>query len=392
MVSRVEAQGNISMTETAAVVTAAPKLRLYFLDNLKILLAVLVVLHHAGQPYGPGGDWWVASEPEQFITMLVLGIFFSVNSAFFMGLFFLISAYFVPVSVDRKGPAKFTADRLARLGTPILIFSLAVFPVMSYLLFNSNRPFIGYYLDYVNILNPGNGLSLGHLWFLGLLLVFSAGYLVLRLASKRPGLLKRQFPGNGSILTFAAVMAIVTFAIRIVSPVNDWFPLFHLFEPAHITQYVLLFAAGIVAYRNGWLEDIPAAVAKFWWRVAGLMVLAIPVIYAVFGDATDGGLSFGSLVDSIREALLCVGLCIGLLSLFRNRYNWQNKLTKVLADNAFTVYLIHIPVVVFLQYLLVGVEIHPLLKFAIVAAVGVPLTFAISHFVIRKLPYVKNIL
>jgi glucans biosynthesis protein C len=389
----VEAQGNILKTETAAVVTAAPKTRLYFLDNLKVLLAVLVVLHHAGQPYGPGGGWWIASEPQQTIDFIVLGLFFSINSAFFMGLFFLISAYFMPGSVDRKGPAKFLADRLARLGTPILIFSLAVFPVMTYLLFNSSRPFISYYLDYVNIVNPDNGLSLGHLWFLGLLLIFSAGYLALRLASKRPGLMKRQFPGNGSILAFAAAMAVVTFTIRVVSPVNDWLPLLHLFEPAHLTQYVLLFAAGIVAYRNGWLENIPAATAKFWWRVAGLMVLAIPVLFIVFGDSTgEGGLTLASLADSTREALLCVGLCIGLLSLFGNRYNWQNKLTKALADNAFTVYLIHIPVVVFLQYLLVGVEIHPLLKFLIVGAVAVPACFAIAHFAIRKLPYVKDIL
>lgn len=31
--------------------------RLYFIDNLKIALIMLVVAHHAGQAYGPGG-WW----------------------------------------------------------------------------------------------------------------------------------------------------------------------------------------------------------------------------------------------------------------------------------------------------------------------------------------------
>lgn len=29
--------------------------RLYFIDNLKIALIMLVVAHHAGQAYGPGG-------------------------------------------------------------------------------------------------------------------------------------------------------------------------------------------------------------------------------------------------------------------------------------------------------------------------------------------------
>jgi hypothetical protein len=315
-----------------------------------------------------------------------------VNAAFFMGLFFLISACFVPGSVDRKGPAKFMADRLVRLGTPILIFALAVFPVMLYLLNPGSPPFLDYYLGYVNIFNTDNSLSLGHLWFLGMLLVFSACYLAIRLAGRRSPWYKSAIPGNRSILAFALIMGLVTFVIRIWSPINTWIPVFNLFEPAHITQYTMLFAAGIVAYRSGWLDAIPASTAKFWWRVAGLMVLAIFVFHFVFGDDLGGGLSTGAFFEAFRESLLCVGLCIGLLSLFRNKYNAQGRLAKILADNAFTVYLIHIPVVIFLQYLLVGVAIHPLLKFAIAGAIAVPTCFAIAHFVIRKIPVIKDVL
>ncbi len=62
--------------------------RLYYVDNLRTFLAVLVVLHHAGQPYGPGGGWWIPAEPPQPIDTLVLGAFFAINMSFFMGLFF----------------------------------------------------------------------------------------------------------------------------------------------------------------------------------------------------------------------------------------------------------------------------------------------------------------
>jgi hypothetical protein len=41
--------------------------------------------------------------------------------------------------------------------------------------------------------------------------------------------------------------------------------------------------------------------------------------------------------------------------------------------------------------MLIGVAIDPLIKFAIVGAIGVPLVFATSHFVIRRLPYAKYI-
>lgn len=48
--------------------------------------------------------------------------------------------------------------------------------------------------------------------------------------------------------------------------------------------------------------------------------------------------------------------------------------------------------IIFLQYLLVGVAIDPMLKFLIVSAVAIPACFGIGHFVIRRLPIVKNVL
>ena len=76
--------------------------RLLYLDNLKVCLTVLVIFHHAGQAYGDGGGWaYTPSNPAE--TMPWIWHFFSVNAAFFMGLFFLISGYFVPASYDKQG-------------------------------------------------------------------------------------------------------------------------------------------------------------------------------------------------------------------------------------------------------------------------------------------------
>ena len=76
--------------------------RLLYLDNLKVCLTVLVIFHHAGQAYGDGGDWaYAPSNPAE--VMPWIWHFFSVNAAFFMGLFFLISGCFVPASYDKQG-------------------------------------------------------------------------------------------------------------------------------------------------------------------------------------------------------------------------------------------------------------------------------------------------
>ena len=370
----VEAEVNNLSDKLKTVLKTASSSRIYFLDNLKVLLTALVVFHHAAQPYGPGGGWWIASDPYSIIDYVVLGIFMAVNASFFMGLFFMISAYFVPSSLERKGTAMFVKDRLVKLGVPILIFMFAVFPVMGYLL------------------NGQPDISLGHLWFLEVLLVFSAVYAAYWLVKRPSSKEKRAFPGTTAIVAFAVAMAIISFVVRIWAPENQWAPL-GLFEPFHLTEYVMLFAAGIIAYREGWIDAIPGAAAKLWSRVAILMVILLLVIGAVTDSKEfSGGLTLASLLGTFWEAFMCVSMCIALLALFKNKFNSQGPVTKALANNAFTVYLIHIPIIVFLQYMLIGVALDPLIKFAIVGTAGVILSFAISHYVIRRLPYAKYVL
>src|SRR5687768_1267247 len=80
-------------------VAARATTRLDYIDTLRVLLTILVIAHHAGQAYGPtGGDWPIFNQQRAAI----LGPFFTVNASFFMGLFFLISGYFLPGAYDRK--------------------------------------------------------------------------------------------------------------------------------------------------------------------------------------------------------------------------------------------------------------------------------------------------
>jgi glucans biosynthesis protein C len=368
-----EAEVNHPGDKVRAVLKTVPVSRIYFLDNLKVVLTALVVFHHAAQPYGPGGSWPIASDTNSLDT-IVLGIFMAVNMSFFMGLFFLVSAYFVPPALERKGAAKFMRDRLVRLGVPLLVFMFAVFPVLGYLLFGRLE------------------IGLGHLWFLELLLVFSAVYVACWLIKKPSSKAKKAFPGTGKIVAFTVALGLISFVVRIVAPVNYWVPL-GLFEPFHLTEYIMLFGAGVIAYREGWVDAIPAAAGKLWSRIAILMVFLLLVIGAATDSSQfDGGLTVASLLGSFWEAFMCVSMCIALLALFKNKFNSQGPLAKALANNAFTVYLIHIPIVIFLQYLLIGVAIDPLVKFVVVGAAGVLLAFAASHYLIRPLPYAKYVL
>ena len=79
--------------------------RLYYFDNIKILLIVIVVLMHAGMAYVLVTELWPVSFPTPFpvADLLVIETFEAIASSFAMALFFFISAYLLVGSFDRKG-------------------------------------------------------------------------------------------------------------------------------------------------------------------------------------------------------------------------------------------------------------------------------------------------
>lgn len=319
-------------------------------------------------------------------------MFFSINMAFFMGLFFLISAYFLGSSYERKGSGKYLKDRIVRLGTPILVFVLLIFPIMDFLLYSSNVSFSSYYLSsYLGIFSNQSSIDLGHLWFLFVLLLFSAAYVVWRVFFKSPSLPKIDFPSAKAIIGFISAMTILVFIVRIWSPINSWLP-FHLFEPAHFPQYMLMFFAGLMAYQNDWLNKIPASAAWKWLSIASWSFAAFGIMYGVWGSAVlAGGFTIPSLAGAAWESTMCVSMSIGLLALFKNRFSSTSTFRTALSNNAYASYLTHVPIIVALQYLLIDATVPSLAKFAIVSLVGVPLSFIISDL-IRRVPRANKIL
>jgi len=98
--------------------------RLFFIDNLRILLITLVMMIHLSITYGGKGGWYYRDGQADTLSSILLTWHNAVVQAFSMGLFFLIAGYFTPSSYDHKGPRQFLKDRLLRLGIPMLCFGL----------------------------------------------------------------------------------------------------------------------------------------------------------------------------------------------------------------------------------------------------------------------------
>lgn len=361
--------------------------RLGWIDAIRAFLAILVVVHHAGQPYGGGGEWPI----QESARSDVLNVFFPVNAAFFMGLFFLIAAYFFPTSCDRKGAGAFLRDRVVRLGVPLLVVGLGVFGLIAYVDYRGDggtASFQSFFLyDYVG----SRQIELGHLWFLAHLLVYAAAYALWRVLSgkrwpeTRPG---TWIPGHRAILVYALALAAVTSIVRIWYPIDRWERLLGIVpaELAHLPQYLSLFVIGLVAARQDWLRRLPTATGMTWLGI-GVGAAALRYAYSLWPSdgmprvIAQGGADWRSVVWSTWEAFICVGFCVGLLVLARERFAQPGRMVRMLAASSFTIYVVHVFVLVGVQASLVDVALPPLAKFGIVTLVGVPLSVAVAALI-----------
>ena len=109
------------------------------------------------------------------------------------------------------------------------------------------------------------------------------------------------------------------------------------------------------------------------------------------GYPLAGGFHWLAFSYAFWESFIVVGVCIGLLALFRQRWNHQGRLARSLAASVYTVYLIHPPVLVGFAYAFHVVALYPLLKWGIAVLITIPLCFLISSL-IRKIPFANRIL
>jgi glucan biosynthesis protein C len=383
-------------------VEAQPKgsSRLLFVDNIRVYLTILVLLHHLMITYAWSGDWYY-KEGEPDLVTSALGLWFcAINQAYFMGLFLLISAYFVPGSYDRKGAIRFVKDRLIRLGIPLAVFSWIINPLFIYvgLVLSQDLQMPLFRFFPIEYFKTEPLIGAGPLWFVEVLLIFSLVYVLWRLLVPPISVKKTReahIPENGVIALFALLLGLAGFLVRLVFPIDYTFKPLNLQFP-FFAQYIALFVVGLIAYSRNWFKNLPDKVGRFWVRVALVLILLwFPLVLAE-GILTDdslikGGYHWQSLVYALWESIFCLSMCIGLIYAFRRYLNRQGKVAVFLVPNAYTAYIIHAPVITTLAFAVKDIALYPLLKWIVVALVAIPLCFGLSAL-IRKIPYTDRVL
>jgi len=389
--------------QSAPGVQAAPArpaaARLIFIDNIRWVMIMLVLSMHAAVTYSGHGSWYVTEPAKlgilQDLTFLTYQEFLQ---SFFMGFLFFLAGYFVPGAYDKKGAAHFLRDRAYRLGLPALLFMLVIQPLTCYYVAGVWDTTAGFFPDYQHYILHGRFLSgTGPLWFCVALLFFSTAYAgwrslvppVTRLARAK------AFPRTAVLISLIGLTAIATFLVRVSWPMGTSF---YNMQFCYFAEYIVFFVAGTLAYRNGWLALLPAATSRRW-GVAGVFGgLIVWLLLIAFGGGVKNGAFYNgswhwqSLGMSLLDALAGIGISLGLLGLFRARFNRQGRWANFFSDNAFAVYVFHTPILIAITVGMTGLHWLPLLKFVVATVLCIVASFVLSSGIFRRIPGLKKIL
>lgn len=373
-----------------------------YLDNLKVVLITTIIVIHAVLGYAGLVRVWTYSELREVtlspVTEFMVFIVAAPFGLFLIGLLFLVAGLFTAPSLDRKGIAAYTRDRLLRLGVPYVVYVLTIQPTVTYLLEHPLGDAPGSYWAEYLAEEGSHRLDSGPLWFVGTLLVFSWGYAGWVFLSRRRG--GRRATPRVSVMglsLLAGVVAVLSFGVRIVAPYGSEagrLDLNYWEWPGCLAAFCL----GIVASGQGWSRDVPD---HLWRRsrtvtlvAAGLMFVVLFVAGArdVVEAEVMGGPHVLAAGFSLTDAVLVIFGPIWALGVAQRHLRGRFPGGAALARSAFAAFILQTPVLIGLALALRPLDVPAEVKALAVAAGGVALSYGLAHLLISRVPAVARVL
>lgn len=313
--------------------------RLVFLENLKVALIFIMISHHVTCAFGGYGSSWL------FVVGLydnpfrkVASVIAILDQGYFMPLFFFIYAYVTPYVYDLKGRHDFSCDNAKRLWIPLVFMTFLVYP----LLIMYCQWFSGAQLNYMP--------TFGHTWFLMWILALAVVYTHVRESYSSPD--QSAGPATRVSLPSANARCFYGFVVcglgmfGIILLLRDNMFAAMPISIGSLANNLFMFCAGIVAGKNHWLE-------KSLRKQLDVCIGELRLLLVV-----EAGMMCWFLLKFLEtrrfwfvcagvgiSGMYCLDMSLVMLDLFQTFFSFQTRLSKALADAAYTVYLIH-PIVV----------------------------------------------
>ena len=371
--------------------------RVLFFDQIRALMIALVIAMHV-VPLAFTSGWIgvrvpTTGSPDAFFG--VAGGFFAYFcNTFFMCMLFLISGYFVPRSVHKKGIARYLKDRLLRIGVPFLV-GLLLINNASVLLgrLSPSSPLAG--LSWNTL--PFN--SIGALWFLVVLFVFDLLYCTW------VSLRGNRFTVDNSVSTpqmRSWIISAVVLGILEVVMLNQkdlWGALSRSqlnglgAQGMHIFTYAFLFFLGCKASFHQWLERLDSHLVVRWFRFSlalALCFLAIALVLTFNGSMSS---EYDKLVllGALLNPFIGWGIIAYLLLWFQHNEHRCGQWLATAGVDSFGAYVIHSLVLVIVLTTIGFIGLNHWLVALATSALGISISFGISHQ-LRRIPFVARVI
>jgi len=375
---------------------ASTKKRVLFIDQIKAVMIALVIAVHVTMVFSFG--WYGVYIPidealHPFFASVVVWLMFFVNS-FFMYMLFLLSGYFVPRSVHKKGVVRYLKERLLRIGVPLLL---------GLLLINSSSWLLGR-------LSPTSKTAdvfwrdlpfshLGVLWFLVVLFTFDLIYCAwVKLRGDHFAInTSVPTPQLRSWLISAAVLAILELVLATQKELWVFvarLPLGGLeTQGSHVFTYAFLFFLGCKASSHRWLERLDPHLVVRWFRFSIAVALSLLAICLVLAFNGSLGNQWGnvSLLANFLNPFIGWGMMGYLLLWFQRNENRFGQWLANAGVDSFGAYIIHTLVLVIVLEGIGSIGLNPWLITATGISLGVIISFETIHQ-LRRIPAVARVI
>jgi hypothetical protein len=379
--------------------------RIQALDRARTFITLSVLLHHSVLNYTFFGH----GDPMRWLGFDLVVLF---NDSYFMAFMFFISGLFVRDSLMRRGSAVFLRDRAWRLGVPYLLSVLVLMPIAYY------PTFLRYHLPgttdfsflhfWWHTLTVGPWPS-GPAWFLWVLLALDAAAAAIWFVAPR-------MIGASGQLIFAlrnrpatAFVAFVIVSNAAYLPMHlafgdvSWLELGRFPLPIQ-TSRILLYAAcffagvgvGAASLTAGLLAESGELARRWpgWLAFAFAFYVAILVlVYAHHNWVTD----FDSppllwkVGYGVAFATYSAAMAFTVVAIFVRFAESGWSVLDALQPSAYGIFLVHYVFILWLQYALYDYSLPAVVKFAVVFAGTLSMSWGIT-VILRKLPVVARMI
>ncbi len=377
------------MIPTASAATIHAGQRYHDLDALRAFVMFLGILLHATlfiQPEYQMG--WPIYDPAAMGDKTYAAVFSAIHG-FRMPLFFLLSGFFSALIWKKKGLRALRAQRMKQVGLPFAVGCIILAPLTVGLLFlaakflNLHMVFMPQHedpFDFNPILVPLVWLAeLTYLWFLWYLLLLVAGFIFLA----RLGI---QFSHRIWWITLpvSAGLALTMFQPHF-GPVHNRTLLPHI---PLLLFYFCFFSFGAFLYKAEirpqirWTAALLPTAACLW--IGMLTPGWIEVIpSSPFNYPFAFPLNWFEFASSLAGVTYAWLMCFGLMGLFHWVASRPSFTVRYFSDAAYWTYLIHLPIIICMQLLIVDWPVSYHLKFMLICVGTTAVSLATYQVFVR---------